>query len=1844
MDNGNAQHVEEVGLGERPQNDRIAIVGVGCRFPGADNAEQYWRNLRDGVESVSFFSAEQLRAVGVPDTLLARPDYVCAAAVLVGAEEFDAKFFGINPREAGMMDPQHRLLLECAWESLEDSGQNPIAAHGPVGIFAGAYRNDHADTVETEGDPAVMFARNIATEADYLATRVSYKLNLTGPSVTVQTACSTSLVAVHLACQSLLAGDCRLALAGGVAVRAGQYPGHVFQPGGILSADGHCRAFDANADGTVLGEGVGLVVLKRLAEAVADGDTVRAVILGSAIGNDGSSRVGFTAPGVDGQSRLVEAAHVAAQVHPDTIGYIETHGSGTPIGDRIEVEALSRVFRSGGWTGGSCAIGSVKTNIGHTHTAAGIAGLIKSVLTVQHGLIPPSLHFARPNEMIDFERSPFHVNTKLTPWPPGNVPRRAAVSSFGLGGAGAHVVLEQAPQAQSTEEDVEQRCQVLVVSTRTESALEVATDRLAKHLAAQPNQRLADIAHTLQTGRSPFRHRRTVVADNHASAAAALRFRDPNTVRTATVGPNEPRIAFMFPGLGEQHPDMGRELYTTQPVFRRELDCCAEILRARSDVDLRAVLYSDLDPDEAGLSTEAAAPEHGRSSNDGLDLRAIMKRDRRASPPPMDTAQAQPAMFAVEYALARLWMEWGIRPDAMIGYSIGEYVAACLAGVLAVEDALFLVAARAQMIAELPCGAMLAVPLSERRLREVLNADLAISAVNGPELCVVSGTEDAVSNMEDRLRADSVASRRLQVSHAFHSPLMEPVTDKLTELVAGIELREPTIPYLSNVTGDWITPDETTDPAYWARHMRQAVRFADSVEQLWQTEGRLLLEVGPGAALGSLALPLRMQRGEASTLTLSSLPQYYNRRAETAVLLDAVAKLWLAGAPIDWAGHHNGQKLRRIPLPTYPFERRRQPVGPPQTCSTRRVQQRPQSGRRPDLADWFSVPVWEPLPPLPPPTSGGREGWLLFIDDWGIGARLAESLRADGHRVTTVRARAGERQLDGQELTIDPGRALDYAALLHDIPCGDFPRRIVHLWSVSPPGGAGDVENDLLCGFQSMLLLAKAVGGRALSERLEVSVVSSDMQAVAGAGAARPARATVLGPCRVWPQEDPRIACRSIDITIPKAGSWRETQTVQALRAELSQPIDDATLAHRGNLRWRQAHIPMRVAKQDWPTRLRPGGTYLITGGLGGIGLTLARHLVGTYRANLVLVSRTVRQTAEVQALEAAGGSVLALAADVTNVDQMRSVLAKARSAFGAVHGIIHAAGIPGGGLIQLKDPVTAQRVLAPKVHGALVLRKVCASDDLDFVLYCSSVLAVTGALGQVDYCAANSFLDALAQQEDTTGGTFTVSVNWDGWRGLGMAVRAGLVHAQGGAQGSSTGHPLLHCRIEDTRDRSVFASDFRIADTWLVDEHRILGYAVVPGTGHIELARAAFAQREGGGPVELRDLTFFTPIVVRPDETKQVRTILRRDGGGYEFRVISRGGDNRPQRWQVHSVGHIRRADAESRPRLDIPLLITHAELRDVGRPMYTGPMGFGPRSNCLERMYVGNGEYLAMLALPERFTDELGSLALHPSLMDIAAAFVGLHVGEEFRMPIRYGELRMAAPLTRRIYSYQRYRTANRAGAETTSADITITDEDGQELVRVKDFVLKRAGDLEGRLRTVADGTSTEIAWQDDISIRASSPDGIAFLRQQTEYGIHASEGVEAFERILAAGLAPQVVVTPQDLAAITAQVEAAPAQQRSTPAGCGSHHPRPNMLTPYVEPGSATERELSAIWQDLLGIQEVGRDDNFFELGGHSLLGIQLTVRLRESFGVDLPLGVLFESLTVAKLATALDTAYR
>ena len=1345
----------------------IAVIGMDIRLPGAKDIDEFWDNLKKGVESITFFSEEELIEAGIEPETVKNPHYIKAWGVLEDIEYFDAVFFGFIPGEVRVMDPQMRIFHECAWKALEDAGYDPDTYDGLIGLYTGAaseFTWQAYCNLYGVGDDVDPFAASHLMRKDHIATRISYKLNLKGPSLTMATACSSSLVAVNLACQGILSGECDMALAGGVNVSLPQKRGYMYGEGMIFSTDGHNKTFDASASGTVFGNGIGLVVLKLLDQSILAGDHIYAVIKGFATNNDGIRKSGYAAPSLDGQAEVIRAALEMAEVPPETIGYVEAHGTATELGDPVEIEALKLAFNTERWQ--FCAVGSVKTNVGHLDNAAGIAGLIKTVLAVKHRLIPPSLFFKTPNPQINFKNSPFYVNTTLTPWEQDGYPLRAGVSSFGIGGTNAHVVLEEAPDSTDrhgagSKELWARDYHLIVLSARTEAALERVTLNLADHLKRSPGIDLADVAYTLQVGRKAFEYRKMAVCADPGEAVAALTASDPAKVYTFVPGEREKPVVFMFPGQGSQYVNMGRELYEKEPLFREELDRCFEILEPIMGYDIKEILY----PGNIGMQ-----------AGEGVN----------------QTEVAQPVLFAFEYALSKLLLKWGIKPYAMIGHSIGEYVAACLAGVLSLEAALTLVALRGRLMQQLPPGSMLGVPLPEDQLQSLIDPELAIAAVNTSSHCVVSGLPEVINAFENRLKEKGYEYRRLHTSHAFHSGMMGPIVKEFEAGVRQIRLNKPKIAYISNLTGTWISHKEVMDEKYWGEHLRRTVRFDDGLRELLAKDSTIFVEVGPGQTLHTFAAQHQDKKPGHHIVNLVRHPQ--ETVSDLHYLLGKIGWLWLYGRAIDWSGFYEGEKRKRVSLPTYPFERGRYWVGGSFNGFNLELLSKDLSLRkRPNPADWFYVPSWRRS--ILVETNGREAGedkvCLVFMDEGGLGLRLVEQIKQAGQEVICVGIGTAYEAKEGLYL-IRPAFEADYKKLFDDLKARKLlAAEIIHLWSVTTNDedeetGIESVERLQERGFFSLLFIARSIEACHFKAEITITAVVNSIFKVTGEEDLNPGKSTLLGPLKVIPQEYPDIRCRCIDVVLPQPGTQGEQRLIgQLVREVLSRPADKI-VALRGEFHWVQVFESLQLGESvELRGRLTERGVYIITGGLGNIGLVLARYLAERFQARLVLTGRSPfpareewpgwlsqhgendnisRKIGKLLEIERLGAEVVVMTANAAVHEEMVEVVRQTRQRFGQINGVIHGAGDMGQYPISRISRRDVQRQFQSKIYGLGVLEEVLTDQSPDFCLLLSSSSAVLGGLGLAAYAAANIFMDTFAWKHEGRSPFPWISYNLDVW------------------------------------------------------------------------------------------------------------------------------------------------------------------------------------------------------------------------------------------------------------------------------------------------------------------------------------------------------------------------------------------------------------------------------------------------------------------------------------------------
>lgn len=1831
---------------EVDEND-IAIVGMAAHLPGARTIDGYWANLRDGVESIRKLTAEELRAVGEPEHISGHPNYVPYAAVLEGFETFDAEFFGFSPKEAAIMDPQHRQFLEVAWQALENAGHPPEKTPGPVGVFAGCgmgsyfYFNicSNPDMVDNVG---MFLLRHTGNDKDFLATRLSHVLDLKGPSVNMQTACSTSLVTTHYACQALMNGECDMALAGGVTIELPHARGYIFKEGEVLSPDGHCHAFDHRAQGTVFGSGAGVIVLRRLADAIADGDHIWSVIKGTAINNDGAAKAGYLAPSVDGQASAISEAQMMAQTPADTIDYIECHGTGTYLGDPIEVAALSQAFAETTSDKGFCRIGSVKTNIGHLDTAAGVASLIKTSLSLHHKQIPPSLGYEVPNPAIDFDDSPFVVNDTLTDWVSHKGPRRAGVNSLGVGGTNAHVVLEEAPM-RATSEESDWPFQILAVSGRSKAALDGNSAALAAHLRANTEQPLADVAWTLKEGRRAFEKRRIIVAADHEEAALLLEDNDPRRVFTHSVVTENPEVVFMFPGGGAQYVGMARDLYETEPVFQDWIDRGLDILQPKLDYDIRAVWLP-------GPADHAKAEERLKTPSVQL-----------------------PLIMIVEYALAQLWMSWGVKPDALVGHSMGENTAACVAGVMTIEDCIGLVHLRGQLFDTVAPGGMLSVSLSAAALEPLLGDDLDLAAINAPNLSVATGPQASLDDLAETLKLRDVDCQRIGINIAAHSRMLEPILNCFGDYLRSITLNVPQIPIVSNRTGKMMTDAQATDPDYWVGHLRHTIRYADCITTLAETADRVFIEVGPGKALSSLT---GMHDKVTANQVISSLRHPEDATPDDAYFMAMLGRFWAVGGQLDWTQIWGQARRNRVPLPSYAFQRAPYFIEP----GTQQTQTQTQWLTRTDAVDdWGYRPAWVPryaacdLDVTTDLKDAPAETWLIFEDNTGLCTGIAERLRGSGHRVVTVTpGDAFMKTGDDSYIIVPESGRENYDQLISElIAQNKAPTRILHGWLVTQdeyfrPGSSFFHRNQEQ-GFYSLLFLGQAIGGEDLPMPLHLTVLTSGAMQVNNETLRYPDKSTVLGPARVLPQEFPGLTSTVLDLHLPQAlKGRRKAQNAPQLHRLIDQVLEDLvaaptniTAALRDEKRYELTYRKLDIPEPDQDNLpVRDQGTYMITGGFGGIGLTIAKNLITKHAARIVLLSRSampprdqwdqvlhqnapqdplVRRIRALQDLESAGGEVLCIAADVSNVEDTRDAVAQTRDAFGDINGVIHAAGLIADAPIMGKLATEIEDVLTPKVYGTQVLETVFPDGSLDWLVLFSSTSTVTTPAGQVDYVAANEYLNAYAKSRKGDK-TRVLAINWGVWSDVGMAADA--MQARSGTTTpppfEPVDVPMLDEATFDAAHNRMFTATYTAKNRWFLDEHRTkAGDALLPGTGYLELATEALKAQGETSPFEVRDLYFLRPLAVGDDTEQSIRLRLPRSNVGYDFSVESSDTDN----FETNAQASLSLLPMDAPEQIDIAAIRARCETAataDVGGRLTShqeAHLNFGPRWRVLMSTAYGDNEGLADLKLTDALQGDLDAgYMLHPGLMDLATGWamdlIRGYLPTNLWVPVSYGSVKVLREVPREIISWVRNAGDNHADGQTATFDVTIMTPDGTVCVEIKDFSIRRMDSVGDFAKTEAAPTS--LSQLDDDTPRPLSP-AEERLQHNISQGIKPQEGSDAFFRALATKT-PQVIISSLDLDLLTQQVAESSAVTESSE----QTYQRPELDSEYAAPANDIEEKLASIWQDLLGVDQIGVEDNFFDLGGHSLIAVRLFAQVRKAYQVDFPISILFEAPTIRKCA--------
>ena len=1725
----------------------IAIVGIAGRFPGADDVDALWRRVVAGDDCLTDITLDDARVAGALERDVTDPDYVRRSGVLADVAGFDHEFFGIGSRDADVMDPQHRHFLECAWQALEMSTNLPERFEGAIGVFGGCGMNTYLvnNLLTAPGllDRMGWFLlRHTGNDKDFLVNNVAYRLDLHGPAVNVQTACSTSLVAVHLAAQSLLAFECDLALAGGATIEVPHGAGYTYREGEILAPDGRCRAFDEASGGTVLTSGVGVVALRRLADAIDDGDPVLAVVKGSAINNDGARKVGFLAPSVDGHADVVREALAVADLAPDDLQLIEAHGTGTAVGDPIEVAALTEAFGPAGDTSGFCRLTSTKPNIGHLDTAAGTASLIKVVQALRNRTLPPMANHTAPSPLVDWARSPFMVTGEASAWP-GDRPRRAGISSLGVGGTNAHVLVEEAPEPVPTSPTTPE--QPLALSAMSTASLDGAAARLADHLESQPDLELADVAHTLITGRRHMTHRRVVTARDRDEAIALLRKPDRHRAVTATVADEPTRLGFMFPGGGSQYRGMGAGLDHRFATFHELRRSGIEIVRDLDGPDLAPAFEVGPDLDELRLPSVSL-----------------------------------PAVFVTSVALARQWMDLGAQPDVLLGHSLGEYVAAHLAGVITFEDALKLVVARSQLMEQVggPDTAMLVVPLDEERVVTMLPDTLSLATINAADECVVAGRSADVDAFADELRAIDAAPIPIPLAAAAHSFLLDPVLDEFRATVRTVTLSPPQIPYPSNLTGTWITEDRATDPDYWVDHLRGTVRFLDGLRTVCAEGPTVLSELGPGHSLSSAAR--RTDGGPVGVAPALRHPDH--EIDDTAFSVQAYARQWAHGADVELTALADGDR-RRVVLPTYQFDHvhhwiepgeARTPAGPADRAHT---DDTPSVQRLDDIDDFSWLPEW----------IEADEAETVTFDRWIVHAQPDDAFADELVRELTSRGHTVERPPSPTEPI--PGEGS------------------VCVVTMAAPSSTGRTPLDWFGETTATV--------RELGDRAAPSVVVAVTRAAFAAGglAERPTDSLIAGVVRVGAREYDGLSGRIVDITADV--------TVSALADELSsqQPgvvaLRDGARLHPTE---RQTPIAPSTERGD---PIRENGTYLVTGAFGGVGFTIAEHLARDCGVNLALLSRepvpagadrehwlathgrddaTVRRIRRLEQLESYGTKVEAFVGDTADRASVSRAVDEAKRRLGDLDGAIHAAGAMRDRLLAMTNDDAVARVVAPKVEGAVVLAEELQRAGADLLVLISSTSAIVAPAGQAAYVGANTVLDQMAGDR---GDLRIVTIDYGLWAVDGMATEAARFARLGLDDWRPFAHPILDAVATSPGGDTVLAGRIDPVHHWVVDEHRTDDEVpVLPGTGHLDLMLTA-ARAAGADDPVLLDVTLVEPLAV-PSDATLVRVTVTADP---DLRVAIEYDDGTS--WITCSEARIGEGTF-SDVVVDAPMPLEIADPLERQRArLHLGPHWDGITG-------AARGDDVARVDVD--LSDQAGGADawnLHPSVTDLcttaAVVLAPDRADGALWVPTGYERVTARSPLPVAVSAT----AVRRSGPDDELvADIDVRGPDGALVLQIGGLAL----------RPVVSDHFGSNAPQTTVG-RGGGTTSLADLA--LEHGLHADEGVQLFDRAIA-GDHDRVVASSLRLDDVRRLADEA--------AGTSDAAPRAGDAADGAAAAATVEDAMRSMWSELLGLDEVGDDEDFFDLGGHSLIAIRLMSRIKRDLGVRLELADLLGASTIETLS--------
>lgn len=1735
---------------------------MACRVPGARNIDEFWKNLINEKETISFFTDDELRKSGIDDNLIKDPNYVKARGILGDAEYFDSSFFGFSPREAEITDPQQRIFLECAWEALEDASCCNLKNNNiRVGVFGGAgtpwnlIKVTNDERLFETYDSVSVFTNN---ENDYIATKVSYKLGLTGPSINLQSACSTSLAAVVIGCNSLLNDQCDIVLAGGVSIRTPEKVGYKYIPGSLDSSDGHCKTFSIDANGTVFSNGVGLVVLKRLSDAIRDKNYIYGVIKGMAINNDGNKKVGFAAPSVHGQYSVELKSIENSGINPETISYVEAHGTGTKLGDPIEIESLTRAF--GFYTNKKnfCPIGSVKTNIGHTDAASGVVGLIKALLCIKHQKIPATLHFSEANPEIDFKNSPFYVQNSLSDIKRyKNFPLRVMINSLGVGGTNVNLIVEEhKKKSENTTAKIDDN--LFILSAKTPGALSSMQKNLAKYITENPAINLNNVAYTLQNGRSPFEFRTFTVANNTTDLIQQLN-RDP--VNYVHCKENLTKIVFVFPGQGNQYEKMGIDLYKTNKIFKNEADTCFKFIEKKYGINISEKMYCK-------------------------NLKGNINDN---------TIVSQLAMFITEYSLAKTFINCGIVPEAMIGHSIGEYTAACIGGIFTVETAISLLIKRAELLDSVlgkGKGGMIAVAISEQEALKLSNKNLEISVINDKNSIVFSGNSFEISKFADNLNKLKIPHKILSTQYAFHSSHMDEIVPKLLEYYSGFSFYSPNINIFSSVRENGIKK-RLDSPEYWASHMRNTVDFHEALNNILSSYNNLgFIEIGPGASLSSII------KKTCSHFSISTLN--YEKNFNNTDLMNVIGSVWANCGGVSWQQFGSNFEKQFLSLPTYPFDREKFAL------NLHKVG-RNNVGNFDKKHSVLKTLSWK-SEPLPTFKNGNDYAiWVVFYAENDISNFVLKRMKY--HNIQHVIVKNG-----GSYSSTDDIFVIDYDNKEHYLnvfkklkETYNGKLNILHFGNTNSNDTINykNIKNISEKIFDELIFVQQALIESGLDDGSKINIFTTGMVDITGNGNISPEKSIVLGPCKVFVKEHKNIKCQVLDLSQNISNSDR---LADSLIYESSLHKNEEIQHFNENYKWTQSFVPVMNEHVDNHKALKKEGVYIITGGLGGIGSTLAEYLFSTISAKLVLnynsplpdrsywdkilrgdISESISTKNKIKAiinLEKQGAEICLFCGNVCDINAMNKMITLTKKRFGKINGIFHSAGMAGGGVISLKNVNESHEVMAPKTIGTVVLSEALKNENIDTFVLFSSVSSVIGETGQADYCSANCFLNSFAEYlKNSNKKMNSVSVIWGRWTDVGMAVK---FYEE---QISSSSKP-----------KNIFYIDAK--NDWIVNEHKLLGIPTLVGTSYINFLAEIFYKKNKH--LVLKNLVFMAPLFLEKNDTTSLKLYSDNNNNIHFEQTIN----EESQKLIQASIKYV----SQNSETLNVDYLKTKMnklDKKDIGWNNIVIKddvkfLEFGERWNVLKEVYSGDNEWLAVLDLPTIYSDDMQKFPLHPALFDVATAFCVRYVSKDTYLPFLYQEIEIFSNLLpKEIYSYVKMKKND--NEEFLDFDILITDSNGSVLIKISNYKLKKVIS-EINLPVFHGNDRKKEAFKEEI------------------YDIKPQEGMKFLMDAMSTKLT-NVLVYPGDIDQLSKETFTETTLEEKP-----LLYKRKDLATEYLAPTNEIEEALTEMWQAVFGIEKIGTNDDFLSLGGNSLIAIQIVTVINDYFKFDYTVNEFYRDKTV------------